>query len=216
MATELVIWGASGHAKVVADVAQNAGYRVVGFVDDLRPELDGTTFFGARIVGTRQGLLTLRDQGLRHVVIGFGHCRGRMAVAKWAAEQGFVLPTLVHPSAVVATSAQLGPGTVVAAGVVVNPDAVIGANAILNTSCSVDHDCQLADGAHICPGTRLAGDVTVGEASWVGIGSAVREGVRIGQDVMVGAGSVVVSDLPDRVVAFGSPARVQGPWPPTT
>jgi sugar O-acyltransferase (sialic acid O-acetyltransferase NeuD family) len=213
VATELVIWGASGHAKVVADVAENADFRVVGFVDDLRPELDGTPFFGACIVGSREGLLALRDQGLRHLVIGFGHCRGRMAVAQWAVEQGFVLPTLVHPSAVIASSARLGRGTVAAAGVVVNPDAVVGANAILNTSCSVDHDCQIADGAHICPGAHLAGDVTVGEASWIGIGSSVREGVNIGHDVMIGAGSAVLADIPDEVVAYGSPARVRGAWP---
>jgi serine acetyltransferase len=86
--------------------------------------------------------------------------------------------------------------------------ATIGVGAILNTGCSVDHDAQLADGVHICPGARLAGEVQVGSRSWIGIGASVIQQVRIGSDVTVGAGAAVVRNLPDGVTAVGVPARV--------
>ena len=89
--------------------------------------------------------------------------------------------------------------------------ASIGTGVILNTSCSVDHDAQLDDGVHICPGSCLAGEVKVGARSWIGIGASVIQQVRIGLDVTVGAGSVVVSDLACSVTAVGVPARVVSP-----
>ena len=85
---------------------------------------------------------------------------------------------------------------------------MIGSGAILNTGCSVDHDAQLADGVHLCPGARLAGEVHVGARSWIGVGASVIQQVRIGSDVTVGAGAAVVRDLPDGVTAVGVPARV--------
>ena len=81
-------------------------------------------------------------------------------------------------------------------------------DAILNTSCSIDHDVQLADGVHVCPGARLAGEVHVGERSWIGIGAPLIQQIRIGCDVTIGAGAAVISDLPVGVTAVGVPARV--------
>jgi acetyltransferase-like isoleucine patch superfamily enzyme len=91
---------------------------------------------------------------------------------------------------------------------VVQAQASIGTGAILNTGCSVDHDAQISDVVHICPGARLAGEVKVGARSWIGIGASVIQQVRIGSDVTVGAGAAVVRDLPDGVTAVGVPARV--------
>jgi acetyltransferase-like isoleucine patch superfamily enzyme len=91
---------------------------------------------------------------------------------------------------------------------------VIGTGAIFNTGCSVDHDAQLADGVHICPGARLAGAVHVGTRSWLGIGASVIQQVRIGSDVTVGAGAAVVRDLADGVTAVGVPAKVIPPANP--
>jgi acetyltransferase-like isoleucine patch superfamily enzyme len=93
------------------------------------------------------------------------------------------------------------------AGVVVNPATVVGAHCILNTACSVDHDGRLGEAVHVSPGARLAGNVTVGDESWIGIGSCVIEGRTIGDRCIVGAGAAVISDIPDDVTAVGVPAR---------
>jgi acetyltransferase-like isoleucine patch superfamily enzyme len=92
--------------------------------------------------------------------------------------------------------------------VVINPVAQIGENVIVNICASVYHDCVIDDGAHIAPGAHLAARVHVGRGSWVGIGSVVKEGVRIGKATVIGAGSLVLNDLPDDAVADGSPARL--------
>ena len=94
---------------------------------------------------------------------------------------------------------------------VLQADSFVGMGSILNTGCSVDHDSQLADGVHICPGARLAGEVYVGARSWIGIGSSVIQQVRIGSDVIVGAGAAVVSDVPNQVTVVGVPARILSP-----
>jgi sugar O-acyltransferase (sialic acid O-acetyltransferase NeuD family) len=115
--------------------------------------------------------------------------------------------TLVHPAATVSRYAVIGEGTVVFAGAVVNAGARIGTAAILNTSCSIDHDCLLDDAVHISPGARLAGGVQVGDLSWVGIGASGRQLISIGQRVVVGAGSAVVSEIPDDLTVAGVPAQ---------
>jgi acetyltransferase EpsM len=203
--SELIIWGASGHARVVADIVRCENrYSIAGFLDDLHPERAGETFEGAPILGGRDRLDGLHSA----VIIAFGDCAARLEAARFVAAKGLELAKAIHPSAVIAASARIGAGSVVAANAVVNPGAVVGENAIINTAASVDHDCAIGDGAHICPGVHLAGNVRVGEATWIGIGATVADGRTIGSGTIVGAGAVVVSDIPGGVVAFGVPARV--------
>lgn len=205
----VVVWGASYHAKVVADAVRAAGrYEVAGFLDDLNAERAGTAFCGARVLGGRDQLDVLRARGVGHLIMGFGNCRARMELAEIARSKGFELITAVHPRAILAGSARIGAGTLVAAGAVINPDAVVGENVIVNTGAIVEHDCRIEDGAHLCPGVRLAGSVTVGRGTWVGIGSTVIEHIHIGPGTIIGAGAVVVQDVPERVLAVGVPARV--------
>jgi UDP-N-acetylbacillosamine N-acetyltransferase len=204
----VVIWGASGHAMVVADVLRlQAQYELMGFVDELNPGRKGEEFAGARILGGREELGRLIEQGLRHVILAFGHCAGRLRTAEVVRAMGLELISAVHPSAVVAGGSRIGQGTVVCAGAVIAPGCEIGEVAIINTCASVDHECVLGDGVHVCPGTHLAGVVRVGRSSWLGIGSTVSNGITIGDRVMVGAGSVVVRDIPSDTLAYGVPAR---------
>lgn len=209
MKEKLVIWGTSGHASVVADIIRLQGdYEIVGFIDDVNPERAGSKFGGADVLGGQEKLEHLRREGIGHLIFGFGNCEARLKLAELARERGFRLATAVHPSAVVAADAVIGTGTVVAAGAVINPGAAIGENVIINTCASVDHDSRVEDGAHICPGVRLAGNVVVGRAAWVGIGATVADRTRIGSEAIIGAGAVVVEDIPNGVVARGLPARV--------
>ncbi|WP_026841525.1 acetyltransferase [Citrifermentans bremense] len=206
---KIIIWGASGHAMVVADaLTLGREYEIVGFLDDYNPELPGRTFCGFPVFGRREVLLELRREGVEHLVFGFGNCEARLRLAEVARGYGYALGKAIHPSATVAADALVGAGTVVVAGAVINPGAVIGENVIVNTCASVDHECLIADGAHICPGVRLAGRVRVGRGTWVGIGSSVADGLTIGAGSMIGAGSVVVEDVPGGVLAYGVPARV--------
>jgi UDP-N-acetylbacillosamine N-acetyltransferase len=205
----LVIWGASGHALVVADIIRlvNA-YRIIGMIDDRNPQRAGSEFAGYEVLGGRESLDDLWERQVRTMIVAFGNCHARLQVAQFLRERGFRLATAVHPRATVAADVSIGAGSVIVAGSVINPAAAIGENAIINTGSTVDHECVIGDGVHIAPGAHLAAGVSVGRCSWVGIGSVVREGVHIGSDVMIGAGSVVRHDIGDGALAYGVPARI--------
>lgn len=200
----LAILGASGHGKVVADCAELCGWESVIFFDDAWPDkrMNGAW----SVVGDTADLLR-RVGEFDGVLVAIGNNTVRQARLRLLAEQGGVLPVLVHPSAVVSRFASLGAGSVVFAGAVLNADCTVGAGAIINTGATVDHDCVLGDAVHISPGAHLAGGVVVGDRSWVGIGSTARQLVRIGFDVVVGAGAAVVADVVDGCVVTGVPAR---------
>lgn len=204
----LAIWGASGHALVVADIVRLAGvYDIAGYVDDVNPDC-GRTLNGLPIWGGKHVLDSLREASIGTVILAFGNCEARLRIAERVKSAGMKLGRAVHPRAVVAVDVDLGAGTVVAAGAIINPGACVGENVIVNTGATVDHECRIHDGAHICPGSHLAGGVTVGRAAWVGIGSTVIERISIGASSMIGAGSVVTDHIPDGVLAYGVPARV--------
>jgi len=207
MADALLIIGAGGHGKVVADTAMEMGrWSRIGFVDDRGEQLKQVA--GISVIGRLADLESLRDEW-SVAVVAIGDARHRIDLLSSLRALKFELPAIVHPRAAVSRWATLGAGTVVFAQSAVNAGASIGAGCIVNTGATVDHDCRLGDGVHICPGANLAGNVTVGARSWVGIGSAVRQGISIGQDVTLGAGSVVVRDVPDESIAYGVPARVR-------
>jgi UDP-N-acetylbacillosamine N-acetyltransferase len=204
----VVIWGASGHALVVADILRLEGREVAGFIDDVNAERRGQEFAGARVLGGRECLNGLRTDGVRAIVIAVGNCAARLQLGDAVRQHGFELARAVHPRAVVAADVTIGAGTVVCAGAVVNPGSSIAESVIVNTSATVDHECVIADGAHVGPGVHLGGRVRVGRGAWVGIGATVSDRVVIGAESVVGAGAVVLNDVPRRVVAFGVPARV--------
>lgn len=196
---------------VVADLAELAGYDVVGFTDDVNVERHGTAFCHAVVLGGVEQLARMAARGVRHAVVAVGDCEARLALADRVRSDGLELVALCHPAATVARDSTIGPGTVLMAGAIVNPGAAIGANVIVNTAASVDHECRIEDGVHIGPGVRLGGRVEVGRGSWLGIGSVIKDGVHIGADTLVGAGSLVLRDVPSGVVAFGSPATIVRP-----
>ncbi|MGB9792450.1 MAG: acetyltransferase [Thermacetogeniaceae bacterium] len=200
---QVVVIGAGGHGKVVAEAAAAAGYEVLGFFDDFA---ESSPLEKYPLLGR---IADLREKAARGVlsVIAVGDNRRRCELA--AEISGYArFATVIHPTAVVAESAQIGEGTVVMPHVTVNACAVIGRHVILNTSCVVEHDCVVGDYAHISPGAVLCGGVRLGAGVQVGAGAVVIPGCSIGSWSVVGAGSAVVSDIPEGVVAVGVPARV--------
>lgn len=207
MAETLLVVGAGGHGKVVADTAMEMGrWSSIRFVDDRYDELQQVS--GVPVIGRLVDLGVLRDEWPA-AVVAIGDARRRLEVLGALCDLEFQLPVIVHPSAVVSRRAVVGAGTVIFSQAAINACVSIGAGCIVNTGATVDHDCRFDDGVHICPGANLAGNVTVGARSLIGIGSSVRQGISIGKDVTVGAGSVVVRDVPDAVMICGVPARIR-------
>lgn len=197
----IALLGGGGHAKVVIGALQAAGYRNLRVYDD-DPRRAGSTLLGVPVAG-------LIESAAADAPAGALSCIGNNAVRRRLATLPLPWMTLVHPFAWVHDSVQLGLGTVVFAGAVVQPEARIGDHVIVNTSASVDHECVLGDFAQVTPGVHLGGNVTLGEGAFLGVGAIAIPGVHVGAWSVVGAGAVVVSDLPERVVAMGVPARVR-------
>ncbi len=209
----VVVIGASGHAKVVIDALERAGeHVVVGLIDARKPA--GTPWYGHTVLGDEAALAGLVDElELEGVIIGVGDNAVRAAVADQVSTEVPALPFVnaVHPSAQLAGGASLGMGVVVAAGAVLGPDTTVSDHAIVYTGASLDHDGALGRCASLAPGVVTGGDVRIGAHTAIAIGATVLHGRSIGPHTVVGAGSVVVDDLPDHVVAYGSPARVIRP-----
>lgn len=201
----LLILGASGHGKVVGDCAMAAaGWGEIRYFDDRWPMLG---VCGAwPVVGTGETFFVEAEAG-EQAFVAVGNAATRLAFLRRLKAGGLSVATVIHPCSVISPHAMIGEGGLVVAGAVVNIDARLGLGCIINTAATVDHDCVLGDGVHVCPGAHLAGDVQVGESSWLGIGCAVCQGIHIGAGVTVGAGAVVVADVPDGLTVVGVPAR---------
>ncbi|MGL4959350.1 MAG: acetyltransferase [Plesiomonas sp.] len=201
--TKCAILGASGHGKVIADMAELNGFTDIHFFDDRFPQLVQLAHWQVK-GNTAQLLGALHEYDL--VVVAIGHNATRLQKLHALSQAGAALKSLVHPNAAVSRYAQLGEGTVVMANAAINAFATVGFGGIINTGASIDHDCELADAVHISPGARLAGGVRVGEQSWIGIGAQIKQMISIGQQVVVGAGATVIKDVPDFLTVVGIPA----------
>jgi sugar O-acyltransferase (sialic acid O-acetyltransferase NeuD family) len=201
ISTGIAIIGAGGHGKVVLSALVAAGQHVDAFFDD-DSTLIGKTILGIPVEGP---LNAATPERIGSLVIGVGDNRVRQSLAK---RFGWVTwLTARHPSSWIDSSVVLQGGSVVFAGAVVQPDAIIGEHAILNTGCTVDHDCRIGAFAHLGPGVHLCGDVSVEEGVLVGVGAVVRPGIRVGRWSIVGAGAVVVRDVPAGCTVTGVPAK---------
>jgi UDP-N-acetylbacillosamine N-acetyltransferase len=214
MKTKCLIWGAGGHAKVVAEILRLKGCEVVGFIDDVNTDRKGLEFYGATVLGGREVLEELLSSGVKNAVVGFGDNRLRLKIAGELSERGFNLVSAVHPGATCASDVSIGEGAVVASGAVIGPSTRVGRQAIVNTQASLDHDCVVGEGAHIGPGAIVTGVVHIGECVWIGAGAVIADHKTIGADSVVGAGAVVVKDVPPSVVVVGVPARIMRKFQP--
>ncbi len=191
---KLTIIGASGHGRVVADIAKRCGYDEIVFLDDD----ESLKFCGSYPVVGKTDKTVDNDV---FVAIGNSEIRRRLS-------EGRKPVTLIHPDAVIADDVEIGAGTVVMAGAVINPGTKIGRGVIINTSSSVDHDCEISDYCHVSVGAHLCGTVSLGESTWVGAGSIVSNNVNICGGCMIGAGAVVIKDIDKMGTYVGVPARI--------
>ena len=197
---KLIIIGASGHGKVVADIARKNGYEEICFLDD---NTDRKACGGYPVVGT-SGQYPCFDCDM---IVAIGNPQVRERIQNQLEQAGKHLPVLVHPHACIGENVELGPGSVVTAGAVINPWAKIGRGCIINTCASVDHDCDVADFVHVSVGAHVAGTCTIGERTWIGAGATVSNNITICPDCMIGAGAVVIKGIGERGVYIGCPAK---------
>ena len=205
----LLVFGASGHAKVVLDAIERLGtYRVAGLV--ARGVHSGADVFGYPVVGDDENLPSvLEDRHVDGAVVAIGdNCR-RHEVARSARERfpAITFPPIVHPGAAIARGVTIGMGAVLLAGVVVNSDATVGEFCLLNTNASLDHDSRMDLASSLGPNAAVGGGASIGAFSAVAMGATVLQNRRIGEHTVVGAQSVVLKDVPSHTVAYGSPAR---------
>jgi sugar O-acyltransferase (sialic acid O-acetyltransferase NeuD family) len=205
-----LVIGGSGQGRQCIDVLRAAGeIQVVGVLDD-GLELD-TEVMGLTVMGGTQDLQQCADEGRADsflVAIGDNHKRGSIFERALAACPHLEPVSAVHPRALVANDAVVGPGALVMAGAVVSNGCRLGAGVLLGTNASIDHDSTLAGFVSLAPGATTGGHVEVGEYTAIGLGALVIHEVTIGAHAVVGAGALVLEDLPGSVVAHGSPARV--------
>ena len=203
----LAILGASGHGKVLAEIAELSGWSEIVFFDDndaLKDKVIGVWEVKGNTSALLSTLLTFDG-----CIVAIGNNKIRSEKIALLQLENANIVTLIHPSAKVSKYSYIKPGSVVMAGVIINPFTKIGLSSIINTGSNIDHDCFLDDYVHISPGVNISGGVKIGLNSWIGVGSSLKQDINIGKKVVIGAGSVVIQNIPDDSIAFGVPAKVR-------
>jgi len=193
-----ILIGYSGHGLMCLDVASLNDYDITGYCDQ-EPKVFNP--FNLKFLGSETQL----ENGT-NVIFGIGDNHIRFKIYKELPHLNYI--NIIHPSAIVAASVKLNEGIVIAANTVVNPFAEIGTGVIINTSAIIEHECVIGNFSHVAPGATLCGNVKLGIRCFIGANSVIKQGVTIGDDVIVGAGSVVISDIPDNQTVVGNPARI--------
>lgn len=209
---KFILWGAKGHALVLAEIVQQQGGEVIALFDSaatadtVLPRIE----IHSGLAAYQAWILEQANVKSISAIAAIGGARGsdRRELLEIFRNSGFKTPALIHNRAVVSLSAKIGENSHILAGAVIAPMVELGEACIVNTNASVDHECVLAAGVHIAPGVTLCGCVRVGENTLIGAGSVVLPRVKIGVNVVIGAGSVVTRDIPDRVIAFGNPVKI--------
>lgn len=209
MSLPVLVVGAGGHGRVVADALRATGREVLGFLD-AAAELEGAQIDGLPVLGDDN---LLRSYPPTSVMLANGigstlATAARQRLYERLKTSGYEFETVRHPRAIVSLSANLRSGAQIMAGAVLQPGVVIGEDTIINTGALIDHDCMIGAHCHVAPGAVLSGAVRVGDGSHIGTAASVIQGVTIGAGALIAAGAVVVADVPDGARMAGLPARV--------
>ena len=206
----IIIFGASGHGSVILDSIEKEGkYNVIGFLDTFKKK--GTKHCGYPVLGSEEdipSILATENVFAGVIAIGDNWQRKLMYDKITSISSKFEFVNCIHPSAIIEKNVTIGKGTVVMAGVIINSSATIMDHCILNTNSLLEHDCVMNNFSSLSPGVNTGGNMVLGNGSAICIGVTVVEDIKIGDHTVIGAGSLVVDDLPDEVVAYGTPARI--------
>ena len=203
MSNKLAVIGAGGHGKVVADLAEELGFDI-SFFDDTCPAKKNIEHWLIR--GTLQDFLADKARYCG-AVVAIGDAKHREAVFAQLHASNVCTPTVQHASAKVSQYVKLGDGCVIMSGAVINAFSTIGKGCIINSNAVVEHDCKLDGFVHMSPNSGVAGGTIIGKRTWVGIGASLRQMITRGADVLIGAGRVVVNNIPAVTTVVGVPAK---------
>lgn len=205
MQKKVIIIGAGGHARVIADIIKKSNDEIVGFLDD-NAKIQGKTIFDGKIVLGDTSEKSVKKYSDCYFIIGIGSNRIRRIISekypniKWY--------TAIHPSAIIGSNVEIGEGSVVMAGTIINTGTVIGKHCIINTSSSIDHDNVLEDYVHVSPGSHLAGAVKIMKGTWICAGVTVINNITIGNNNVIGAGATVIRNIEEENSTFiGIPVK---------
>lgn len=208
---KIVIIGAGQHARVVLyNIEEQNKYEVVGFLDSNDNRI-GKIFEGKEILGNyqRENLKEFSKKiGTNKFFIGFGNMKYRKKVFDYFINNGWEAVNIIHPNAVVSKNARLGKGILIECGCLITPNPIIGDNVVVNTGSQVNHDNIIEDNVYIASGVILSGGIKIGENTLLDDGVIVTLGCSVGKNSLIGAGAVVTKNIPDEVVAYGSPCKV--------
>lgn len=210
MREKIVILGAGGHARVVADCVDESKYEIVGFLDKDEEHI-GESLDGIEIIGSDKNPQFWLKRGITGCVNGIGHIGSftvRNKVYKKFKEYGYHMVTAIHKKSIISKHAVIEEGVVIMPGAIVNTGAHIMENTIINSNAVIEHDVLVREGAHVAPGTTISGGVRIGKNVLVGTGSSIIQSMTIGDNTIIGAGTVVNKNIPEQVVAVGNPVRV--------
>lgn len=205
---KIIILGTGGHASVVTDLAETLKLPIQGYLTN-DSEMTGQKFMGYPVLGNDEVLAEIDPQTCE-VVIGIGTTGGpskRDEIITKIISQGFKIPTLISPRALISTHAKIGMGSQIMPGAIIQTEAAIGDHCMINTGAIIEHHVKMEDGVHVAPGAILCGAVSVGKGAFIGAGATVKQGVCIGQNACVGAGAVVLRDVDENTTVVGIPAR---------
>ncbi|WP_258359753.1 acetyltransferase [Moorella sulfitireducens (nom. illeg.)] len=210
MPLPIVLIGAGGHAKVVADIIRKTGaYEIIGCTD---PRKDNALIsWGIKYLGTDEILPDLLQTGVNQAAMGLAGFNNtiRRRLYEKIRELGFIFPVLSHPAASIAPGVRLSEAAIIMAAAVINPDVTVGENVIINTGAIIEHDCIIGHSAQIGPGAILCGGVIIEEGAFIGAGACIIQGKRIGRGAIIGSGAIVIEDVPAGVTVVGNPARIK-------
>ena len=208
----LIVWGSSGHAKVLHELFNSTEYNIVVFVDN-NPNAKSAITNIPLVIGI-QGLLDWLVSNNKtaeplYGIVAIGGERGedRLKIQNQLTDLGITIINAIHNSCYIATDALIGEGSQILAGAVIASSVIIGCGVIVNTSASIDHECILNDGVHVGPGATLSGCIEVGNHSFIGAGAVVLPRIKIGKNSIIGAGAVVTKNVGDNSTVVGNPAK---------
>ncbi len=200
MTGPVAIYGAGGHARVLASILHQLKLPILGYFDD---SFDGPEIIqGAPILGQFGDIVKYREKA-SSAVLAIGDNALREKAFNFLQQEGFSMPPLIHPSAIVESDVTIGEGTVICIGATVGTEVRIGNGVILNSGSLVDHECHISNFVHLAPKAAIAGRASIGRKTFIGINASIANNIKVGEEVTIGAGSIVLRNVPERTKVLG-------------